>query len=381
MGLRRRIEERMRFSKRQLATLDQLEENVTHRYRISEIYHTIENDLTELGYKQVRALEYLRSGRLYDVLLTGENNFRHCSNKRQLFHIDEQAFSTLNIQDKVTRDGISYFPFHSTMLLDNCLLGVICVDKGLKRNDNHLLKEYARSIGMELSPRYYRKEKDRQLRQKSEELSRLMGDAIHEVRGKLNPIISYASLLSSIVKGSEKISAWSDKIYSLTLKASEELDYFQQVFREGPENKTPANLYEIIEGVVEDNRSFAVKKKIGNIQNHLEPARYIANVEATAMRLSFHELLNNAIKYSRPQGVISISGEQEKNRWRIIFRNTSPEISSDELPFIFERGKGKGTGLGLSFVRRVIEEEHHGKVTVDCRDNEFILCIELPMNS
>ena len=37
MGLRRRIEERMRFSKRQLATLDQLEENVTHRYRISEI--------------------------------------------------------------------------------------------------------------------------------------------------------------------------------------------------------------------------------------------------------------------------------------------------------------------------------------------------------
>jgi len=81
-------------------------------------------------------------------------------------------------------------------------------------------------------------------------------------------------------------------------------------------------------------------------------------------------LLNNAAKYSEPNGNISVNAVQEGNDVIISVRDSGIGISSEHLPVIFdmftqadqslEKSRG-GLGIGLSLVRRLVEM-HGGTV-------------------
>jgi signal transduction histidine kinase len=72
-------------------------------------------------------------------------------------------------------------------------------------------------------------------------------------------------------------------------------------------------------------------------------------------------LLENAIKYNRPNGSVSISAAKQDDRVRIQFEDTGIGINEEEISEIFERfyrgaevRSETGSGLGLSLAKAIV---------------------------
>ena len=97
----------------------------------------------------------------------------------------------------------------------------------------------------------------------------------------------------------------------------------------------------------------------------------IDDVKALGSELRLYQvlvnLLDNAVKFNRPDGEVSIQVRAIDGKVRIAISDTGIGIPSEDLPRIFERfyrvDKARsramgGTGLGLSIVRHVVEQMH-----------------------
>ena len=80
-----------------------------------------------------------------------------------------------------------------------------------------------------------------------------------------------------------------------------------------------------------------------------------------------YNLLSNALKYTSEGGEITLMAKEEDGRVMISVADNGCGISSDELPYIFDRfyqakNAGRGTGIGLAIVK-AFTELHHGEVS------------------
>ena len=80
-----------------------------------------------------------------------------------------------------------------------------------------------------------------------------------------------------------------------------------------------------------------------------------------------YNLLSNALKYTFEGGEITLMAKEEGGRVMISVADNGCGISSDELPYIFDRfyqakNAGRGTGIGLAIVK-AFTELHHGEVS------------------
>ena len=100
-------------------------------------------------------------------------------------------------------------------------------------------------------------------------------------------------------------------------------------------------------------------------------------------------LMDNAIKYTNNNGKITVSLINERNKAKLIVRNTGEGIKREHLEKIFEkfyrvddsrdRGTG-GYGLGLSIAKSIVED-HKGKIHAESIiNNETAFIIELPLS-
>jgi two-component system phosphate regulon sensor histidine kinase PhoR len=98
-----------------------------------------------------------------------------------------------------------------------------------------------------------------------------------------------------------------------------------------------------------------------------------ADVRKLALAVS--NLVDNAIKYGKEGGRITLSGKIEDGTYILEVADDGPGIPAEELPRIFERfyrvDKGRsremgGTGLGLSIVRHIVES-HGGTIRAESR--------------
>lgn len=98
-------------------------------------------------------------------------------------------------------------------------------------------------------------------------------------------------------------------------------------------------------------------------------------------------LLDNAVKFNRPNGEVWLEARAVDGSARIAIRDTGIGIPSEDLPRVFERfyrvDKARsremgGTGLGLSIVRHVVEQMN-GTIQVDSRLGEgSVFTITIP---
>jgi len=103
------------------------------------------------------------------------------------------------------------------------------------------------------------------------------------------------------------------------------------------------------------------------------PEELKARINPELIEQAVSNLINNAIKYSEPGGVISIRAEQAQNELEIMVEDHGIGIPKEHLPRIFERfyrvDKARsrnqgGTGLGLAIVKHIVAA-HKGRVAVD----------------
>lgn len=118
--------------------------------------------------------------------------------------------------------------------------------------------------------------------------------------------------------------------------------------------------------------AYQVKAKQAGINLKLENEEELPIVEADANRLRrvFTNLLDNALKFSKSEGAVTISTDQTKKDIVVRVKDEGIGVDPEDLPYIFEtfhRGKGaekkEGFGLGLATVKAIVEA-HGGQVHV-----------------
>lgn len=133
--------------------------------------------------------------------------------------------------------------------------------------------------------------------------------------------------------------------------------------------KETADLNGVIETVVDRLQPLAQAKNI-DLQLKLEPM-FLIEFDVTLMTEVILNLIENAIKYTAPQGTVSIHTAETDFDILVEVHDTGEGISPEDLEHIwkkFSRGKNqdlktKGSGLGLYLAKYFIEL-HGGKISV-----------------
>jgi len=102
-----------------------------------------------------------------------------------------------------------------------------------------------------------------------------------------------------------------------------------------------------------------------------EPVR--AFVDSDRFQQVFHNLLENAMRYTEPGGTVRLSLTAAPGEARMVVADTGIGIPPADLPYVFERffrsdrarrAYSGGSGLGLSIVRWIVEA-HKGSVSIE----------------
>ena len=119
--------------------------------------------------------------------------------------------------------------------------------------------------------------------------------------------------------------------------------------------------------------AYQEKAREAGIDLALENEEELSIIEADANRLRrvFTNLLDNALKFSKNEGAITISTHETNKEIVVKVKDEGVGIDPKDLPYIFEsfhRGKGAetsdGFGLGLATVKAIVEA-HGGSVRVE----------------
>ncbi len=175
---------------------------------------------------------------------------------------------------------------------------------------------------------------------------------------------------------------------------NEFLDISQLEVGKGIINKTTTNIKDLTADVLSElheeikNRQITVNMNFGNDSN--------VSLDKERFRDALVNIVDNGLKYNKPNGSITITGEKfvhpierDKKIFRLTIEDTGIGIPKDDFPKLFtqyfERGKEAqkvyttGRGLGLVLARNIIQA-HQGKIWAESdgenKGSKFI--IELP---
>jgi signal transduction histidine kinase len=97
----------------------------------------------------------------------------------------------------------------------------------------------------------------------------------------------------------------------------------------------------------------------------------MVKIDVDMIRRVLINLLENAVKYSPPEGEITLGADLETENVIIWVQDSGPGIPAEEKEHIFDKftrlnpkGSQKGFGLGLAYCRLAIEG-HGGRIWVD----------------
>lgn len=224
---------------------------------------------------------------------------------------------------------------------------------GISSNDKYL-KILAKNINLQLV--ILRTQRHRYL-QGDRELKDAITNISHDLRTPLTAIYGYLDLLS----GEENTPDAERYIHIIRNRAdmlkqlTEELfDYSVMIAAHEDLKKEPVNVNSILEeGIAAFYTELCEKGIEPSIS--MPEEKVVRDLDQDALARVFANLLNNAVKYSRGDLVISLSEEG-----RIIFENTAPDLDEVQVGRLFDRfytveTADHSTGLGLAIARTLVE--------------------------
>lgn len=148
----------------------------------------------------------------------------------------------------------------------------------------------------------------------------------------------------------------------------------------------PCNLNQEIETVLHRAEPIAGKNGI-TLELKAEETFQVAS-SPTRLQQLFGNLVENAIKYNKPQGKVTVTIQRQRNMALIKVQDTGIGIPVEHLPRLFERfyrvdsSRSReigGTGLGLSIVKH-LAGLYHGDVSVESVVGEgSVFTVRLPL--
>jgi len=197
----------------------------------------------------------------------------------------------------------------------------------------------------------------------------------HEMKTPLTAIQGSSELMTRYNLNDEKRKQIAQLIHSESRRLARMVETFLNVERlsEGQMElkREPFPVAQTMLACVERARPLAERKRI---EMRVEPLPDVTLTgDRELMEYAFYNLLNNAIKYSPSETVVTVGGDADKHRVRIAVRDQGIGMDEKELHQIFrkfyrtkraEASGEAGTGIGLSIVEQIVTH-HGGTIHVD----------------
>jgi len=233
-----------------------------------------------------------------------------------------------------------------------------------------------------------------QLKQDQEEIEKaalirqeFSANVSHELKTPLHVISGYAELFENGLVKEEDIKPFAKKIHAESLRMTkliEDIIELTKLDNGGTEMKwEKCDFYSIAKNAVDTLESAASDMNIKLIVNG-------ENAPVTAIPQMIYSIVynlcDNAIKYSQPNGYVSVTVTQNDRHTVLTVKDTGIGIQEEEQKRIFERfyrvdkSRSKevcGTGLGLSIVKHAVMI-HKGNIRLNSvfgKGSEFIVTI------
>jgi two-component system sensor histidine kinase MprB len=201
---------------------------------------------------------------------------------------------------------------------------------------------------------------------------RLVADAGHELRTPLTSLRTNVELLiASSEPGAHTLpDADRREIFDDVRGQIEELSALVGDLVELARDDAPAAADESVDLVEVVERALArARRRAGEVEFDLRLEPWTLHGDATALERAVLNLLDNAVKWSPPDGVVQVGLHPVGDGTAMLeVADSGPGIADVDLPHVFERfyrataDRGRpGSGLGLSIVKQVAER-HGGSV-------------------
>lgn len=238
-----------------------------------------------------------------------------------------------------------------------------------------LVSSLANDINVELKE--LQKQKHRYI-QGDKELKNAITNISHDLRTPLTTICGYLSLLDKEEKSehiARQLSIIKNRTFALK-QLVEELFRYTTIISD-TENSVYTET--VINNVLEDCISsyYAMFKEKGITPNiNLCEQKIVRSVDKTALLRIFNNVIDNAIKYSDGDLVISLF-----ENGKIVFSNHTSDLNEIQIGKLFDRfytvnTARKSTGLGLSIAKALIEKMD-GNISADYSNNVLSIIIKL----
>jgi two-component system sensor histidine kinase PilS (NtrC family) len=208
-------------------------------------------------------------------------------------------------------------------------------------------------------------EEEMKNKEKLAAIGELSANIAHEIR---NPLASLRGSIEMLREG--KISAkHRDKLMGIAIDETERLNSIVTDFltysRPKPLDIQNVDLNLLLSDTLELLRHRAQNIEHIIIRQEGEGALFVS-LDPLKIRQVFWNLGINALEAMEKGGELTVSTKGNQHTISIIFSDTGPGMSKDDLEKIFypfHTTKERGTGLGLSIAHRIIEE-HKGRILV-----------------
>jgi signal transduction histidine kinase len=204
---------------------------------------------------------------------------------------------------------------------------------------------------------------------------RLLANLVHELGRPLGALRSASqALLSGAGEDPqlrlELVQGMDDELVRLQSLLNELAHLHEQVLGSLDLEIRPVRIQPWIESLLPPWQRLAQDKNLQwqvEFEESLPPE---ANFDPDRMAQVLENLFSNAIRYTPPEGHITLNASGDEQAWKIVLKDDGPGIDSEDAEQIFEpfkRGKAsqrlpEGMGLGLSIARDLVQA-HLGSLT------------------
>jgi len=198
--------------------------------------------------------------------------------------------------------------------------------------------------------------------------------ASHNLRSPLTVIKGYTSVLRERKSIDKELNEYLKRIDISANQLSELteslLDLVSLEEKKNPLIMQPVDIVKLLKGVIDKLGEKAIAKKIKVDTKFPEDGALKVDSNEQKLNQAFEGLVDNAIKFSKEQGVVTISLEPKNERVLVSIKDTGVGIAEVEQKNVFKKFHRatdvltynyEGFGLGL-YLAKLIVEAHQGKI-------------------